>query len=77
MSIIDSEHVLKPRIELFKLVFDTKKKKLADLEIALWDQLGKVQVTTLDDGLVVSIPIQEKETKVKLVDDLLRRNENI
>ena len=46
MSIIDSEHVLKPRIELFKLVFDTKKKKLADLEIALWDQLGKVQVTT-------------------------------
>ena len=45
MSIIDSEHVLKPRIEKFKQVFDSKKKKLAELEIALWDLLNKVKIT--------------------------------
>ena len=51
MSIIDSEHVLKPRIEKFKQVFESKKKKLANLEITLWDLLSKVEITTREGEL--------------------------
>ena len=64
MSIIDSEHVLKPRIEKFKQVFESKKKKLANLEITLWDLLSKVEITKKEDELPSQNPIIEKENKL-------------
>ena len=75
MSIIDSEQVLQPRIEVFKTTLTTKKKRLTDIEILLWDKLGKVEITRPEDEIQTQIlcPIQDKQSKLDLVHDLLGR----